>query len=415
MITNKLLVGKLRGIEFRFREGARSGGRKTIFHTYPNSNTVLAEDLGRAPITIGLIIIVEGFGDIYYSRRDAIIKALESDGSSILSHPTYGELNVQIDGNYSIVERLSTLGYAEISVSFIVVDNKVFLEADTNTGSYINTTRDYINKSLEDTFMANLYTKAGTSYEAVESYTETVLTEAENIVSTAFETLNDYNTYKAQLTTLVTYYPSRISNLGANVSDIFKTVNNKVTNPLDEFNFYRNYFDFLDNVPTFNPTTRDLYYTQNNQNAYKTFVQGTALAYSMSAASGIDYFTDEQQENTINTIMDQFDKVIQYPFIDSTQDVIQIDTSRDLTSNFEASDPIDVYNSLQDQKVAFLQVMKDKELDVPRVTTVDIANESLTNLIYRYYGNLDNYVAIRDLNKLEETSLLTGTYKILTA
>jgi len=415
MIKDKLLIATYRGITFSFREAGRLGGRKTVFHTYPNSDIVLAEDLGRSPIVIPIVIIVKGEGDAYYEARDAIIKALESDGPSILEHPTYGQLKVQIDDSYRLNEKITQLGYSEINVSFRIVDNKKFLEADKNTESYIDAQKDDINKDLEDSFMSKIYSKAKSAYETLADYTEQAIEFGEDVSSAIFETIAAYNNYKAQLVAFITYYPSKISSLGSNVSSIFKSINNTVSNPLDQLNIYERYFNFLDDEPQFLPTTRDLYYSQQNQNAYKGFVQGTALAYAASAASKIDYSTDQQQAAVIQSISDQYTKVMDLPLIKSDQTVSLIDTPPQFSNEFETTDPTAIYNLLQNQKTAFLEVMKNKTVTIPKVTTVEVSNESLTNLVYRYYGSLENYDLIKDLNDLEETSLLNGTYKIVTA
>lgn len=415
MLSDKLLIGTYRGITFRFREAGRTGGRKTVFHTYPNSDINLAEDLGRAPISLTITIVVQGDENTYYSNRDAIIKALESDGPTILEHPTYGQLKVQTDGNYRFNERIDSVGYSEIIQTFRQVDNKKFMAADQNTESYIELKKDTITDYLENTFMANLYTSAVTSYETVKEYTDIILDSAADVTSTMFDSLSDYNSYNAKLEEITTYYPNKIADLGSNITDIFSTVYDTVTNPLDQFYFYENYFDFLDDATTYSPTTKDLYYTQNNQDAYKAYVQGMALSYATGAASSIDYETDEDQTTIMELIADQFENVLQLPFISAEQDVVQIDTSRDLSNDFESTDPITIYGEMQNQKVAFSEVMKDASTTTPKVIEIDVVNQNLIDLVYKYYGNIDNYDTIRDLNKLEQTSHLTGTYKILTA
>jgi prophage DNA circulation protein len=414
MVKDRLLIGTYRGITFRFREAGRTGGRKSIFHTYPNSDINLGEDFGRAPIDLTITIIVEGAGDSYYSQKNAVIKALEGEGASILQHPTYGQLKVQLDGNYSINERITNLGYAEITVSFKVVDNKKFLPADKNNNSFIENARNNINDALENTFMANLYLKAKEPYETIKQYTDEILDTANEITSSVFSDIESYNEYKAQIASFITYYPDKLVDLGSNISDIFKTINNTVTNPLDQTLFYADYFEFLDDAESFLSTTKALFYTQNNQDAYKSFVQGSALSFAASSAANITYETDQQQNEIVKIISSQFEKVSQLPFIKSDQSIVKIDSTRDLTSDFEATDPIVIYNELQKQKVAFLEVMTDKEIVTPKVATVKVTNESLTSLTYRYYGNLDNYNTIKDLNNLSQTSLLNGNYNILT-
>jgi prophage DNA circulation protein len=52
------------------------------------------------------------------ARKQALIEELETAGVKILTHPTWGELRVRVDGRQRISEQLSTLGRVSVSFAF---------------------------------------------------------------------------------------------------------------------------------------------------------------------------------------------------------------------------------------------------------------------------------------------------------
>lgn len=72
------------------------------------------------------------------------------------------------------------------------------------------------------------------------------------------------------------------------------------------------------------------------------------------------------------------------------------------------------YNDLQGQRVLFNNFTREQQQTVLRVIQVTVRNESLSTLVYRYYGDLDNYQLILDLNNFTNPSLLSGTVKLVT-
>jgi hypothetical protein len=72
------------------------------------------------------------------------------------------------------------------------------------------------------------------------------------------------------------------------------------------------------------------------------------------------------------------------------------------------------YNDLQSQKVDFNTFLGEQKQAVLRVIEVNVRNESLTTVVHRYYGDLENYDLINNLNNFSDPSLINGTIKLVT-
>jgi hypothetical protein len=70
--------------------------RRQVIHEFPNSEIVLVDDLGRGPDRFEMKAYV--VGDDYDLDRDALRDALLTPGPGTLVHPTWGRMNVAIEG-----------------------------------------------------------------------------------------------------------------------------------------------------------------------------------------------------------------------------------------------------------------------------------------------------------------------------
>lgn len=102
VIDGKILAGgSFRGVPFFVESHDFSGGRRKADHEFPERNISRSEDLGRKIRNFSLTCYV--LGDDYFDKRDALLDALESNGSGVLIHPYLGRKNVQV-GDVSLSE-----------------------------------------------------------------------------------------------------------------------------------------------------------------------------------------------------------------------------------------------------------------------------------------------------------------------
>lgn len=132
---NSLSPGSFNGASFLIESTNIQGGRKTIVHEFPNQDNRYVEDLGLLNETIQLNVTVPTSD--YYSNRDSIKSALETEGYGTLIHPYYGVRNAICQG-YSIEEDTSAFGYVKISMTLIVGQELNFPGGGGAFGSFLS-------------------------------------------------------------------------------------------------------------------------------------------------------------------------------------------------------------------------------------------------------------------------------------
>ncbi|MDM2861372.1 MULTISPECIES: DNA circularization protein [Citrobacter] len=101
---DRLQDASFRGVPFKFEGEGAAVGRRVETHEYPNRDKPYTEDLGKVTFRPNITAYV--VGDDCFEQRDRLIEALNKPGPGTLVHPTYGELNVCVDGEI----RVSTTG-----------------------------------------------------------------------------------------------------------------------------------------------------------------------------------------------------------------------------------------------------------------------------------------------------------------
>lgn len=115
-----LRPASFRGARFHVDIGARSSGRRVAVHEFPHRDDPYAEDLGRRARQFSVTAYC--VGPFYLDDRDALVEALEEEGSGLYIHPSQGEFEVMV-GAYSTVEKRDKGGYAEFDITFLEAGN----------------------------------------------------------------------------------------------------------------------------------------------------------------------------------------------------------------------------------------------------------------------------------------------------
>lgn len=112
---SRMAPARFRGVSFHVDTAERSGGRRTVVHEYPFRDAPFVDDLGKKRGAYP----VEGhvIGSDYLEKRDALITALETEGSGELVHPYYGTVRVICSG-FSVRESTEQGGVAHFSITF---------------------------------------------------------------------------------------------------------------------------------------------------------------------------------------------------------------------------------------------------------------------------------------------------------
>ena len=78
-----------------------------------------------------------------------------------------------------------------------------------------------------------------------------------------------------------------------------------------------------------------------------------------------------------------------------------------------AGEDSEMYNYLQRLKIVFTEFIENSAAGLGRIVEVEVKNSSLTNVVYSYYGDLENYDLIQQLNQFKAPSFLNGTVKLI--
>jgi prophage DNA circulation protein len=134
-----LMPASFRGVSFHVRADSKSGGRRLVIFEYPKKNQGYAEDMGKrlkrfrmsAYILFSPVICPD-----YQGARDALIAALDADGSGQLIHPLMGIDQVEID-HWTCVETQERGGEAVFEVELVEAGSQVFASGVTNTNQAV--------------------------------------------------------------------------------------------------------------------------------------------------------------------------------------------------------------------------------------------------------------------------------------
>ncbi len=392
MIKDNLDKGSFRGVEFNFRSLGTSGGRKTIIHTFPNSDGALFEDLGELPESFRLEIYISGIGEEYYSRRDALTTAFKKEGSGVLVHPTNGTIDVQINGAYELTENIGSMGRATFTVSFTKVKNiqeKATFDffgdvssSDPRASMFLKT--DEAIGLLGDVFENEILIEFIKASAAVSANT-TGLGLALNVLSVVMQGTEFYSQFKKTVAVLDLLSPTQVPEILATVNEAFSQAEQFIESPSDRYAFFKPFFNYNDDIDP-RRTTKELDQTHRNNVLFRDLIQVSSVGYAANASADIDYSTIDEIDTVSTELFAQFDKVLE------TQG-----------TNTE------VYNTIQSLKVATNSQLETARINAFRIITVESKGSSLSTLVYDYYGNQDNYDLIKSLNNFTDFSDINGS------
>lgn len=113
-----LIPASFRGVPFLVPSGHAEGGRHSIKHEYPDSNTRYVEDNGRKVPDFHVKAVVHGVDAL--SRLRSLQGALDTPGPGTLVHPVWGRQFVQVMGPYKVNHSDDKVGVFELEVHFAV-------------------------------------------------------------------------------------------------------------------------------------------------------------------------------------------------------------------------------------------------------------------------------------------------------
>jgi prophage DNA circulation protein len=382
---------KFRDVEFHYQDSSVNGGRKTITHEFPDTNNRYVEDLGK----LEKIYNVNALIDITTNNNNLtkFIEVLDKEGVGSLIHPIYKKQNVVVK-NYSVNDTIRELGIVRVSIVFEKASRNRFpVEQEGNKGK-ITKFVDNLKEKADEKF--------GDNYKSVKGNLEKLNNATDSIKKTSREikratalvegSANGFTAFVTSINEIIDNAGGLVqspSKLASKLRTAFDNIEGAFDNALDIFNVTKNLtpFSAASEISPFgnSNTSVDI---RANQALLNNYVSANALAISYEQASLIEYTDLDQLYSIKQTLEDAFNNL-----------------SNDLDR--------EIYNSILDIRTATSNYLDSLLLSLPRIIEFNTQPNNLISIVYSFYGNLDNLETIRRLNKIKDTSRVSGTIKIL--
>lgn len=393
MIELKNAVYK--GVSFLFLTAETTGGNRTIKFNYPGSGDQSIEVQGRAPRSFAMSIVLPHDG--YYAARDELLRVLEDGEAGVLVHPTFGEVPNVINGKYTLVEELTKLGRATLTVTFDQdTAEGVPVEAAALPAQVGQQARETIAQALstfEEGFdvSLNFPANARDATENVESVTDSLRAAsrvAEPLASQAAAYNREINAFAGAVGNLI----QAPADLAETIGNSFESLNNLFETPGETLGAFSTMFTFGDDDPVFAQNTTGRIERAANRRFVRGTVRTLALSYAYTAASQITYGTTAGLDTTISALEAAYVSII--------------------TENQTPNETQEQLDRLRVQAQAAFDVSR---VNTRSVVTVTTPLRPLSVLVYDYYGSTDLVDTIAELNNIKQNAFVEGEIKVLTA
>lgn len=391
----ELKTARYKGVEFLFTDMPTTGGNRLIKYNFPGSDKQAIERQGKAPRTFTLTAIIPD--EDYYAQRDNLLRVLEDGAPGVLTHPTFGDVENVINGEYTLTERLTALGRAEIVIPFEVDDTPgVPLQSDdlaAQTQTLSDATNAQLVSDVSEGFTVSL-NFSGNFTDALESVAN---------VAEAFRQASEFSTpisdniasFRASIVSIASSAGDLIqspSELAAQIDGLFADLNNLYDSITTTRNVFLSMFGFGDDDEEIIPTTVGLEQRSTNRGLIRTIMQTEALSYAYLNAVQVEYLTTDDLDAVQVVLEDQYLKIREAQDI-SNASLEQLDRLR----------------------VQTLKALDAVRVNTRSVITIETALKPLAVLVYEYYGSTDLVETIAELNNVKQHAFVSGELRILTA
>jgi prophage DNA circulation protein len=336
---DNLRKASFRGVPFLVSTGDTGGGRRFVIHRYPKRDKPFLEDMGRKEREYA----VEGFvlGDDAIQKRNAVIDALEKEGTGILIHPTFGTQVVGIT-DYSARDVLKEGRIAYFSFTFIEGGENTYPSNEIDHSNVISTSSDTaISDNFKPAFINN-YSVSGTNFlkdSAVSTvrsaftmlqdiskaippqFTSDSINAFSDVVELALDTVEDLIAIPSDIADSIINTIAEISNL-IPISDTATSATNNLAavNTALELTRFGESSDtninpepssFGGTLTAVSEITITRIQERKNQESIVRLVRQTAVVEAMRAAIDVEFNSYQQAAETRDLITEKTDEILE--------------------------------------------------------------------------------------------------------
>ncbi|WP_410751402.1 DNA circularization protein [Citrobacter sp. U14242] len=147
---DRLVEASFRGVSFKTEDEGATVGRRVETHEYPNRDKPYTEDLGKVTFKPNITAYV--IGDDCFEQRDRLIEALNKPGPGTLVHPTFGELNVCVDGEIRVSTTRSEGRMVRFDLQFVEAGELTYPTSGAATANTLVSSCSALDDCISDNF-----------------------------------------------------------------------------------------------------------------------------------------------------------------------------------------------------------------------------------------------------------------------
>jgi prophage DNA circulation protein len=384
---DKLRKASFRGIEFKVDTSDLDGGRRVAKHEFPQKNIPFVEDLGGKLKTFP----VEGYviGDDYMTTRDLLIGALDQEGTGLLVHPYYGELNLQVE-DWHVKNSASEGGMARFSMVFLQTEDIKYPTTANNNVEILNAKADKLDESLAQNVNKKYKTNILSSYKKAVNCIKDTIKSLKNLLSPIASLVNMAEQVSKDLNDIATEVMSLARSpltLAYNLQNAIKSIQNIPEYAKDIMKAYSSLNKIFSEYynDTKEPTTKAEAINKVNNQSMKQLLCLTIASAMARTASTMAFTTYSEAQATQELIAGIIDEII-------------VDTDDD-----------DIFQNAVDLKLALSQVLPPENQVLKNIVLYPV-KDTVPSIVLAYdiYGNLDNEQDILDRNTIENPATIIG-------
>lgn len=400
-LLDNIRRGSYRGVEFDTFSIDKTQVKKYTEHQYANSNRRYIEERGVQEPDFSVTFSIFGDGDTYLDRRDAMRKALNTQGEGLLVLPLEGEFNVKCVNFSDSQNIIESLGRCDFTASFMVISEN---ETSGNPITVKNTQITLLDrvKKLRETIASivntNVVISNAVGYAAMLDKASNLVSRMTSIASSATGSSPLSSLLRNFASNIPSFLGGNIAILGSAISRLFYTMENAFDVADTLLSSSEALFDYGDADVSVSPNTPRRIEQRKNAQVLNIAIQSNAVGVAADAFANVDFSNEEELRNAEEVIENQIEKILNSDAMDNIE-IVGID---------------DLKYIMKQLQVDFSDVVSEKELTTPKIKTIDVNGDSIALLSYKYYDNLDYVDSLINLNGIQNPKTYTGKMRILT-
>ncbi len=394
----ELNKSSFRGVVFYTETTGLGSGKRTTEHDFINGGNITEENgLKNKTFTI------KGYigGDNYLAHKEKLIEAFDIPGAGTLVDKFYGTKEVIVD-TYTVSESIKRFGYADLSITFKLEENKAIIEKDIvftvdvrdeSIANFEDEFSNEIGESLLDetaNSIAEMWGKVEDTIKFLEDTRDTI----QNIKSKIGKTISTIKIAILSVESLTTEILSILTSFDAVLdTDLYGAKEQK--------NFTNTLKSMLEDRPA--PSQNHAVNLANKQSReYTNTVVANLTQISIQNLENIEFDTGGDLGDVKEDILVILDLLEEDLIIDNTTKIESIIIKQNLLNKYHKmrSEFIKFYT----QKYSGLQILKDRD--------VSITTDAMS-LTMELYNDIDRIEEVLQNNNIVDPIFINGNLQLL--